>query len=101
VAIDEKKGAILVPQRAVTELQGVYSVAVVKPDDTIDLRMVKPAERIGTEWVIDSGLKAGERIVVEGVQKVRAGSKVTPVPVAAAEAPAPVTATAAVAAEKK
>jgi len=101
VAIDEKKGAILVPQRAVTELQGVYSVAVVKPDDTIDLRMVKPAERIGTEWVIDSGLKAGERIVVEGVQKVRAGSKVTPVPVTAAAAPAAVTATAAVAAEKK
>jgi hypothetical protein len=80
VAIDEKKGAILVPQRSVMELQGVYSVAVVKPDDTIDLRMVKPAERIGTEWVIDSGLKAGERIVVEGVQKVRAGSKVTPLP---------------------
>jgi membrane fusion protein (multidrug efflux system) len=101
VAIDEKKGAILVPQRAVMEMQGIYSVAVVKPDDTIDLRMVKPAERIGTEWVIDSGLKAGERIVVEGVQKVRAGSKVTPVPVTAAEAPAPVTATAAVAAEKK
>ena len=87
VAIDEKKGAILVPQRAVTELQGVYSVAVVKPDDTIDLRMVKPAERIGTEWVIDSGLKAGERIVVEGVQKVRAGSKVTPLPATAVDAP--------------
>jgi membrane fusion protein (multidrug efflux system) len=79
VAIDDKKGAILVPQRAVTEMQGVYNVAVVKPDDTIDLRMVKAAERVGTLWVIDEGLKAGERIVVEGVQKVRAGSKVTPV----------------------
>lgn len=88
VAIDEKKGAILVPQRAVMEMQGIYSVAVVKPDDTVDLRMVKPAERIGTEWVIDSGLKAGERIVVEGVQKVRAGSKVTPVPVTAVDTPA-------------
>jgi membrane fusion protein (multidrug efflux system) len=87
VAIDEKKGAILVPQRAVMELQGVYSVAVVKPDDTVDLRMVKVAERIGTLWVIDSGLKAGERIVVEGVQKVRAGSKVTPLPATAVDAP--------------
>lgn len=78
VAINEKKGAILVPQRAVSELQGVYNVAVVKPDDTVDLRMVQAAERIGTLWVIDSGLKAGDRIVVEGVQKVRAGMKVTP-----------------------
>ena len=81
VAIDEKKGAILVPQRAVTEMQGVYSVAVVKPDDTIEIRMVTPAERIGTLWRIDAGLKAGEKIVVEGVQKVRAGVKVTPEPV--------------------
>ena len=91
VAIDEKKGAILVPQRAVTEMQGVYSVAVVKPDDTVDLRMVKVAERIGTEWVIDAGLKAGERIVVEGVQKVRAGSKVTPVPAPTVDTAAPAT----------
>ena len=89
VAIDEKKGAILVPQRAVTELQGVYNVAVVKPDNTVEIRMVKAAERIGTLWVIDEGLKAGDRIVVEGVQKVRSGVKVTPRPVPAE--PAPVT----------
>lgn len=81
VAIDEKKGAILVPQRAVSELQGVYRVAVVKPDDTIDLRMVTPGERIGTLWVIDQGLQAGDTIVVEGVQKVRPGLKVAPAPV--------------------
>jgi membrane fusion protein (multidrug efflux system) len=86
VAIDEKKDAILVPQRAVTEMQGIYSVAVVKPDDTIDLRMVKVGPRVGTEWVIDDGLKAGEKIVVEGVQKVRAGTKVTPIPMATTEA---------------
>ena len=79
VAIDEKKGAILVSQRSVTELQGVYNVAVVKPDNTVELRMVKAAERIGNLWVIDSGLKPGERVVVEGVQKVRSGAKVTPV----------------------
>jgi membrane fusion protein, multidrug efflux system len=102
VAIDEKKNAILVPQRSVTELQGVYNVAVVKPDDTVELRMVKAAERVGNLWVIDSGLKAGERIVVEGVQKVRSGSKVKPVEATSASegAPAAVAASAAVA-EKK
>ena len=73
---DLKKDAILVPQRAVQEMQGIYSVAVVGGDGTVELRMVKPAERIGTLWVIDSGLKAGERIVVEGLQKVKAGAKV-------------------------
>ena len=77
-AVDLKQGAILVPQRAVAELQGIYNVAVVGADDTIELRMVKPAQRIGTLWVIDSGLKAGERVVVEGMQKVRTGVKVKP-----------------------
>jgi membrane fusion protein, multidrug efflux system len=77
-AVDLKQGAILVPQRAVSELQGIYNVAVVGADDTIELRMVKPAQRIGTLWVIDSGLKAGERVVVEGIQKVRTGVKVKP-----------------------
>jgi membrane fusion protein (multidrug efflux system) len=77
-AVDLKKGAILVPQRAVSELQGIYNVAVVGEGDTIEIRMVKPAERIGTLWVVDEGLKDGERIVVEGVQKVRPGSKVVP-----------------------
>jgi membrane fusion protein (multidrug efflux system) len=75
-AVAVRKGAILVPQRAVAELQGVYNVAVVGGDDTIELRMVKPAERIGTLWVIESGLKGGERVVVEGLQKVRTGVKV-------------------------
>jgi membrane fusion protein (multidrug efflux system) len=77
-AVDLKKDAILVPQRAVSELQGVYNVAVVGGDDTVELRMVKPGERIGTLWVMDSGLKSGERVVVEGLQKVRAGVKVKP-----------------------
>ena len=85
VAIDERKGAILVPQRAVTELQGIYTVAVVKQDDTIDVRMVTTGARVGTLWVIDKGLNPGERIVVEGVQKVRPGVKVQPVPVTIAE----------------
>jgi membrane fusion protein (multidrug efflux system) len=104
VAINEKKAALLVPQRAVTELQGIYNVAVVKPDDTVELRMVKAAERIGNLWVIDQGLQPGDRIVVEGVQKVRAGLKVTPVPVTASDAgapPSPATVASAAAGEKK
>jgi membrane fusion protein, multidrug efflux system len=75
--VEVKPGAILVPQRAVQEIQGVYSVAVLKADDTVDLRNVKAGERVGSLWVIDSGLKPGDRIVVEGMQKVRQGAKVT------------------------
>ncbi len=77
-AVDTKAGAILVPQRSVSELQGIYNVAVVGANDTVEMRMVKPAERIGSLWVIDSGLNPGERIVVEGLQKVRPGVTVTP-----------------------
>lgn len=86
-AVNVKKGAILVPQRAVSELQGIYNVAVVGGGDTVEIRMVTPAERIGTLWVIDSGLKAGDRIVVEGLQKVRAGMKVKPETVAIKDEP--------------
>jgi membrane fusion protein, multidrug efflux system len=75
---DLKKGAFLVPQRAVTELQGIYSVAVVGADDTVVITTVTPGTRIGTLWIMESGLKAGDRVVVEGVQKVRAGMKVKP-----------------------
>jgi membrane fusion protein (multidrug efflux system) len=85
-AVEMKPGAILVPQRAVSELQGIYNVAVVGGDDTVEIRMVKPAERIGTLWVVDSGLKAGDRIVVEGLQKVRPGVKVKPEAVTIEEA---------------
>jgi membrane fusion protein, multidrug efflux system len=62
----------------VQELQGIYNVAVLKPDDTIDVRMVTPGERVGTMWVIDQGLAPADKIVVEGMQKVRPGVKVTP-----------------------
>lgn len=75
-----KHGALLVPQRAVSELQGSYQVAVVKEDATVDIRKVEPAERVGSMWVIDAGLKPGEKVVTEGIQKVRQGLKVTPLP---------------------
>ncbi|PZN74416.1 MAG: efflux transporter periplasmic adaptor subunit [Candidatus Methylumidiphilus alinenensis] len=81
-----KRGALLVPQRAVGDIQGRKVVAVVKPDNTVEIRPVKPAETIGTQWVIDEGLKPGERVVAEGILKVRPGSKVNPRPFA--EAPA-------------
>ena len=83
---DSKRGALLVPQRAVGDIQGRKVVAVVKADNTIEIRPVKPAETIGTLWLIDEGLKPGERVVAEGILKVRPGSKVNPQPFA--EAPA-------------
>jgi membrane fusion protein (multidrug efflux system) len=72
-----KNGAVLVPQRAVGELQGIRNVAVVGADDTVEVRMIEAGERIGSLWIIDQGLRAGERVVVEGIQKVRPGAKVT------------------------
>jgi membrane fusion protein (multidrug efflux system) len=87
-AVTTKKNAVLVTQGAVVEAQGINSVAVVKPDDTIEMRVVKPADRIGNLIILDSGLKAGERIVVEGLQKVRGGVKVKPELVPLEDAPA-------------
>jgi membrane fusion protein (multidrug efflux system) len=78
--LETQKGALLVPQRAVNELQGRFQVAVVGPDNKVDLRWVKVGERAGPLWVIDEGLNPGERVIVEGVQKVRAGMPVTPKP---------------------
>ncbi len=78
--IETQKGALLVPQRAVNELQGRFQVAVVGPDNQVDLRWVKVGERTGSFWVIDDGLKPGERVIVEGIQKVRAGMPVIPKP---------------------
>ncbi len=75
-----RKGALLVPQRAVTELQGSDEVAVVGPDDKVAIRTVQTGERVGTMWVITSGLAAGERVVAEGAGKVTSGASVTPVP---------------------
>ena len=77
------KGALLVPQRAVTELQGGYQVAVVGKDNKVEIRPVKVGERIGPQWIIEAGLKPGERVVAEGVQRVKAGMTVNPKPLKA------------------
>jgi membrane fusion protein (multidrug efflux system) len=87
--IETQQGALLVPQRAVNELQGRYQVAVVGPDNKVELRWVTVGERTGSLWVIDEGLKPGERVIVEGIQKVRAGMPVTPKPFQEAPAGAP------------
>jgi len=73
---DVKEGALLVPQLAVQEIQGLYSVMIVKSDATVEQRMVKAGERVGNLWIIDSGVKPGEKVIVEGVQKVQPGMKV-------------------------
>lgn len=86
--IETKKGALLVPQRAVTELQGKFLVAVVGADNAVEIRTVTPAERIESLWIIDKGLNPGETVVVEGVQKVRSGVRVVSKP-ALAEGAAP------------
>ena len=78
-----KKEALLVPQRAVTELQGGYQVAVVGKDNKVEIRPVKVGERIGPQWIIETGLKPGERVVAEGVQRVKAGMTVNPKPLKA------------------
>jgi membrane fusion protein (multidrug efflux system) len=86
--IETLHDALLVPQRAVQELQGVYQVAVVEADNKIAVRTVKPGIRIGSQWVITSGLTAGEQVVVEGLQKVRSGIAVSPKPLPADVPPA-------------
>ena len=74
------KGALLVPQRAVSQLQGSPQVAVVGTDNRITIRAVQTGELVDTMWVITSGLIAGDRVVAEGIQKVKDGSTVTPTP---------------------
>jgi len=73
---ETRTAALLVPQRAVTELQGTYQVAVVGDDNKVALRTAKVGERVGTMWIIESGVRAGELVIVEGLQKVRDGSTV-------------------------
>jgi membrane fusion protein (multidrug efflux system) len=74
------EGALLVPQRAVIELQGSYQVAVVGDDNKVSIRPVAVGERVGKLWIVNEGVKAGERVVVEGLMKVRDGAPVKPVP---------------------
>ncbi len=75
-----RKGALLVPQRAISELQGVYRAAVVTPDNKVVMRPVKVAGQIGGFSIIDEGLNSGEQVIAEGLQKVKDGDAVNPKP---------------------
>lgn len=77
-AIGIRAGALLVPQRSVTETQGAYLVAVVDPNNTIRFAPVKVGDRIGSKWVVEEGLKPGERVVTDGLFKIRPGAPVNP-----------------------
>jgi RND family efflux transporter MFP subunit len=81
--IRKQPGALLVPQRAISELQGGYQVAVVGADNKVDVRTVTVGDRVDNRWIVTSGLNAGDRVVVEGVQRMRTGVHVNPKPFAA------------------
>jgi len=75
-----KKGALLIPQRAVSEVQGRYMVAVIGPENKADIRTVQVGEQIGSDRIISEGLNPGEKVVAEGIQKVKQDQPVTPKP---------------------
>jgi membrane fusion protein (multidrug efflux system) len=77
-ATQTRRHALLVPQRAVQETQGEYQVAVVGADNTVAMRTVKPGDRIGSLWIVNEGLNPGERVITEGLQKVKDGMEVVP-----------------------
>jgi membrane fusion protein (multidrug efflux system) len=85
-SVKTQNGALLVPQRAVIELQGSYQVAVVGSDNKVSIRPVKVGERVGKLWIVTDGLKAGEHVIVEGVMKVRDGVPVKAVSAESAKA---------------
>jgi membrane fusion protein (multidrug efflux system) len=74
------KDAVVVPQRAVSEVQGSYQLGIVGADGKAEIRPVQVGDRVGTDWVISSGLKPGEKVVVEGLQKIKAGAPVVAKP---------------------
>jgi RND family efflux transporter MFP subunit len=81
-AIRVQKDALLVPQRAISQLQGSYQVAVVDAENKVSIRPVQVGNQVGHQWIVSEGLKPGERVVAEGVQKVRPGMQVKPKPFA-------------------
>jgi RND family efflux transporter MFP subunit len=75
-APEVRRGALLVPQKAVSELQGSYQVAVVGADNKVSIRAVKAGDRVGPMWIVEGGVKPGEQVVIEGLQKVQNGTTV-------------------------
>jgi RND family efflux transporter MFP subunit len=88
-ATELRKGALLIPQQAVSELQGVYQVGVVAPDNKVTIKRVKLGPQFGDMWVVESGLQAGDNVVVDGLQRIKSGMTVTPTPFKDTQATAP------------
>ena len=78
--IEDRQDVILVPQRAVQELQGLQSVLVVGPENKVQARTISTAERVGERWIVTQGLKKDDRVIVEGTQKAMPGTVVNPKP---------------------
>ena len=76
--IGTRRGALLVPQRAINQLQGQYTLVVVMADNRVEFRSVNVGERVGEDWIVTRGVRAGERVVVEGFMTLRAGMSVRP-----------------------
>jgi membrane fusion protein (multidrug efflux system) len=86
ILLDTKRGALLVPQRAVQELQSIYTVAVVDSGNKVAFRTVKVGQKVDSLWVIEEGLKAGDQVVVEGLQRIQDGMTVSAKPAPATPA---------------
>jgi len=84
-----RKGAILIPQAAISELQGVYQVGVVSPDNKVTIKTVKLGPQTADMWVVESGLEVGENVVVDGLQRIKTGMTVAPSPFKNTQANAP------------
>ena len=80
VAVETLYGALIVPQQAVSEMQGSYEVATVDDNDAVSVHTINVGDQIGSSWIIRDGLKAGERVIVDGVQHVAPGIYVHPTP---------------------
>ena len=79
VEMEVKKDALLIPQRCVMELQGQYSVYVVNDQNLVETRQIEPGQQVGDYWLVNAGLKPNEKLVIDALQKVRAGMEITPV----------------------
>lgn len=80
LSVTTEKGAVLIPQRAVNELQGIRQVAIVEPDNKVKIQAVKLGATVDNQWIVREGVMPGERVIVEGIQKVRPGTEVNPKP---------------------
>ena len=86
---ETRKSAVLIPQQAVSELQGVYQVGVVGSDNKVTIKTVKLGPQSGNMWVVESGLQAGENVVVDGLQRIKTGMTVAPTPFKNTQSPSP------------